>query len=94
MALALPDLVETFRLGYTLFASGLILPTLAAFVPRVRVERRFAGAAMLLGGGAAMLERFLPITGIDPVLVGTGVNAAVLLLGLRKGERREIGNPA
>ena len=84
LALALHDLVETFRLGYTLFASGLILPALVAFLPRVRVDRRFAGAAMLLGGGAAMLERFLHPLGIDPVLAGTGVNALVLVLGLRK----------
>ena len=88
VALAMRDLVETFRLGYTLFASGLILPALVAFLPRVRVDRRFAGAAMLLGGGAAMLERFFHPLGIDPVLAGTGVNALVLILGLRKAGGR------
>jgi hypothetical protein len=31
-----------------------------------------------------MLERFVHPLGIDPVLAGTGVNAFVLLLGLRK----------
>jgi solute:Na+ symporter, SSS family len=84
VALALRDLVETFRLGYTLFASGLILPTLVAFVPRVTLDRRFAGAAMIVGGGAAMIERFLHPLGIDPVLAGTGANALVLLVGLRR----------
>ena len=84
VALALRDLVETFRLGYTLFASGLILPTLVAFVSGIRVDRRFAGAAMLLGGATAMLERFAHPLGVDPVLAGTGVNALVLALGLRK----------
>lgn len=84
VALVMRDLVETFRLGYTLFASGLILPTLAAFLPGVRVDRRFAGAAMLLGGGAAVLERFAHPLGIDPVLAGTGLNAIVLALGLRR----------
>ena len=87
VALVLNDLVETFRLGYTLFASGLILPTLAAFLPGVRVDRRFAGAAMLLGGAAAMLERFLHVAGVDPVLAGTGVNALVLTCGLRRGSK-------
>ena len=91
VALAMRDLVETFRLGYTLFASSLILPALAAFWTRVRVDRRFAGAAMLLGGGAAMLERFLHLLGIDPVLAGTGVNALVLALGLRRPEAAENG---
>ncbi len=84
VALVLDDLVETFRLGYTLFASGLILPTLVAFVPRFRLDRRFAGAAMLLGGAAALLERFAHVLGIDPVLAGTGVNALVLACGVRR----------
>ena len=84
VALVLDDLVETFRLGYTLFASGLILPTLVAFVPRVRLDRRFAGAAMLLGGAAAIVERFAHVLGVDPVLAGTGVNAIVLACGMRR----------
>ncbi len=46
------------------------------------MPRAAAGAAMLAGGGAAMAERFLRLTGLDPVLVGTGVNAAVLAAGL------------
>ena len=89
VALVMRDLVETFRLGYTLFASGLILPALVAFLPKVRADRRFAGAAMLLGGGAAMLERFAHPLGVDPVLAGTGVNALVLVMGLRRNSERE-----
>lgn len=84
VALVMRDLVETFRLGYTLFASGLILPTLAAFLPGVRVGRGFAGAAMLLGGAAALAERFLHVAGVDAVLIGTGVNAVVLAFGARR----------
>ncbi len=83
VALALRDLVETFRLGYTLFASGLILPTLAAFVPGIRLDRRRVGAAMLLGGAAALAVRFGHVLPGDPVLWGTGINALVLLGGLR-----------
>jgi SSS family solute:Na+ symporter len=83
VALAVPDLVETFRLGYTVFASGLILPTLLAFVPVARVRRGFAAAAMLAGAASALIEHFLHVTGFDPVLVGTGINAAVLAAGLR-----------
>ncbi|HUM01267.1 MAG TPA: hypothetical protein VL084_03210 [Thermoanaerobaculia bacterium] len=82
VALVHPDLIETFRLGYTLFASGLILPTLLAFSPGLRVPRGFAAAAMLAGAAAALAERFLRVTGVDPVLVGTGANAACLLAGL------------
>ncbi len=86
VALALQDLLEIFRLGYTLFASSLILPTLLAFARPVRAARGWAGAAMIAGGAAAMLERFAHPTGLDPVLFGTAVNAAVLLLGLRQRE--------
>jgi len=86
VALALRDLLETFRLGYTVFASGLILPTLVAFVPRVSVRPRFAAAAMIAGGTTALAAR-LAGTAPDPVLVGTGVNALVLLAGLRRREK-------
>lgn len=88
VALWLRDLVETFRLGYALFASGLILPTLVAFVPRVRVSPVFAGAAMLAGGAAMLWARAVP-GGLDPVLAGTGVNALLLLAGLRPRPVRE-----
>ena len=84
VALWLRDLLETFRLGYTIFASGLILPTLAGFSRRYRVDRRFAAAAMLLGGGSAVAVHFLRSPGLDPVLAGTGLNAIVLALGLRR----------
>ena len=87
VALALPDLIETFRLGYTLFASGLILPTLVEMSPTLRVSRGVAGAAMLTGAAAAMAERFLGLTGLDPVLLGTGANATILLAGIL-GRRR------
>lgn len=90
VALALQDLIETFRLGYTLFASGLILPTLLAFVPGARIPRGFAAAAMLAGAGAAMSERFLRLTGLDPVLLGTGINGAILATGLL-GRRSSSG---
>ena len=88
VAMVEPDLLETFRLGYTLFASGLILPTLLAFVPGLHVPRGFAAAAMLAGAVAALAERFLQVTGADPVLAGTGVNAALLLAGLLVRRRR------
>lgn len=81
VAIALRDVIETFRLGYTIFASGLILPTLVAFSSRFALRPRFAGAAMLLGGTAGVAARLLGTTA-DPVLVGTAVNALVLLPGL------------
>ena len=83
VALALRDVIETFRLGYTIFASGLILPTLVAFSPRFALRPRFAGAAMLLGGAAGVAARLFG-TAVDPVLVGTAVNALVLLPGLSR----------
>lgn len=84
VAIVHPDLLETFRLGYTLFASSLILPTLVAFVPGFVVQPRYAGAAMVVGGCAAMAERFGHVFGVDPVLVGTGFNVLVLAIGIRR----------
>jgi len=91
VALVMRDVIETFRLGYTIFAAGLILPTLVAFVPRLSLRPRFATAAMVLGGSAAVGARIVG-WGPDPVLVGTAVNALVLLPGLSLGDRsgREV----
>jgi SSS family solute:Na+ symporter len=94
VALVLRDLVETFRLGYTLFASSLILPTLAGFLPGVRFASGMAAAAMLAGGAASLLQRWLHPGGADPVLVGTAVNALVLLLGARTPARAPGGEEA
>jgi solute:Na+ symporter, SSS family len=88
------DVIETLRLGYSIFAAGLILPVLAALLlPRWSVSPRAAIAAMFAGGGTAALGRLFPsFTGTrDPVLVGTAVNFGCLLvsLALRRGRRRD-----
>ncbi|HEY6148147.1 MAG TPA: hypothetical protein VIZ69_10635, partial [Thermoanaerobaculia bacterium] len=77
------NVIETLKLGYSIFAAGLILPVLAAFLPaRWTPPPAGAIAAMAAGGFVAAAGRFLPsLTGTrDPVLVGTAVNLAVLLL--------------
>jgi solute:Na+ symporter, SSS family len=81
-ALALDrDVLATLRLGYSIFAAGLILPTLSALAPRrFRAPTPGAIVAMLAGGATAAAGRFMPaLSGAgDPVLIGTAVNAAVL----------------
>jgi len=83
------DVLETLKLGYSIFAAGLILPVLAAFLPLRRdwlVSPRGAIAAMFAGGGAAAVGRFFPslVGNRDPVLVGTAINLACLLLSLTR----------
>jgi SSS family solute:Na+ symporter len=87
------DILETLKLGYSIFAAGLILPVLAALAGgRIAPPPRGAIAAMIAGGGAAVLGRLRPelFGGRDPVLVGTGVNLAVLLAS---AFRRKAGTP-
>ena len=84
VALALNrDVLETLKLGYSIFAAGLILPVLAALIGG-KLTPRPAGAiaAMVAGGAAAVLGRIRPeaFLGRDPVIVGTGVNLLVLAL--------------
>jgi len=76
------DVLETLKLGYSIFAAGLILPVLAALLPgRPRVPKSGAIAAMIAGGAVAAAGRLLPALGSlgDPVLLGTGLNLAILL---------------
>ena len=81
VALALRDLLETFRLGYTLFASSLILPTLAALLAPGRIGPGWAGASMVAGAATALAARLL-LPATDAVLPGTAACGALLLLGL------------
>lgn len=84
VALALDrNVVETLKLGYSIFAAGLILPVLAALIPRrPLVPPRGAIVAMIAGGTVAAAGRLFPeaAQGVDPVLLGTGVNLVVLTL--------------
>ncbi len=82
-------MLETLKLGYSIFAAGLILPVLAALsLPQDSIPTPGAIAAMLAGGGIAALGRFFPaaLGGADPVLAGTAVNLTVLAgaWGLRR----------
>jgi hypothetical protein len=71
------------KLGYSIFAAGIILPVLAALLPgRARVPSRGAIAAMVSGGAVAAAGRLFPdlAFGVDPVLLGTGVNLLILVV--------------
>lgn len=79
------NVVEVLKLGYSIFAAALILPVLFAFLPgRLTPRPSGALAAMVAGGVVAVVGRFFPRAayGLDPVLAGTAVNLALLLLSL------------
>jgi Na+/proline symporter len=84
IALEMREIVETLKLGYSIFAAGMILPILFGFFRRTWVPERYAVAAMIAGGGVALAGRFLPAIafGRDPVIAGTAANLAVLLAGI------------
>ena len=88
-ALALDrNVLETLKLGYSIFAAGLILPVLAALLPnRLAISPGGAIAAMIAGGTTAAIGRFVPAIcfGWDPVLVGTAVNGVVLAAAVAAG---------
>ncbi len=91
------DVLETLKLGYSIFAAGLILPVLAALLlPPATVPTPAAIAAMVAGGAIAALGRFWPAAaaGTDPVLAGTAVNLSVLAgaWGLRRFRRAGRGS--
>jgi hypothetical protein len=89
------NVVETLKLGYSIFAAGLILPTLVALLPRsLKIPPAAAPVAMVAGGVLAAAGRFwpAPFGRVDPVLVGTAVNAAVLFTApLARWVSRAVG---
>jgi len=95
VALALrQDVLETLKLGYSIFAAGLILPVLVALLPRragaPAVPARGAIIAMIAGGSVAAAGRLFPTLtrGLDPVLLGTGVNFLVLVVSFARSRGR------
>ena len=74
------NVLETLKLGYSIFAASLILPVLAALVVPRAVPRSGAIAAMVAGGAVAAAGRFFPAAalGLDPVIAGTALNFVVL----------------
>jgi len=60
LAIHLQSIIETFRLSYTIFTAGLILPILAGFYrQRLKVKPRGAIASMVGGGGVAIIGELL-----------------------------------
>ena len=80
VALRLQNLLETLKLGYTLFASSLILPVLAGFLPELRRPTpAWTRLAMLAGAAAALVAYALDVA--EPVLPGLAANAIGLGIG-------------
>ncbi len=86
LALAMREIVETLKLGYSVFAAGMILPILFGFFPSLWLPPADAIAAMFAGGSIALLGRFFPglIFHHDPVIAGTAVNLAILLFAIAR----------
>lgn len=86
VALALgANVLEALKLGYSIFAAGVILPVLAALLlPRGTIPSRVAIVAMIAGGAVAAAGSFAPSLtgGVDPVILGMGVNFGALLGGI------------
>lgn len=88
LALALAEresLLAPFRLGYSVYAAGLSLPVLAAFLPFAwRPAPVAVIAAMVLGGGGAVLLHALRDDPGDlvPVACGIALSAASLMAGI------------
>ncbi len=86
VALAMREIVGTLRLGYSIFAAGMILPILFGFFRPLWLPGRDAVAAMAAGGAVAVGGRFFPAIafGADPVIAGTAANLAVLLFAVAR----------
>ncbi|MGH9442796.1 MAG: sodium:solute symporter family protein [Thermoanaerobaculia bacterium] len=90
VALGMREIIETLKLGYSIFAAGMILPILFGFFPALWVPPRDAVAAMVAGGTVALLGRFFPglVFGLDPVVAGASTNLALLLFGIGRSRAK------
>jgi SSS family solute:Na+ symporter len=88
LALALPGVISAMKIAYTLFASGLALPTLAALAfPTRQPSGRFAvlaAAGGALVGGGLDIARLFGHFGGKPVLWGLWVSATFIAWGMAR----------
>jgi SSS family solute:Na+ symporter len=80
VALRLESIIESLKLAYTIFTSGIVIPVIAGFYKdRLKVNSGGAVAAIIGGGGTALAIKLLEVEHFE--LLGLGV-CIVLLFGV------------
>lgn len=74
-------IIGSLLLGYTVFVGGIVFPTLAVFVSRIRVTSTGAFLAVVLGGGAAVLGKIKAGAAMTAILGARGVALLEKALG-------------
>jgi len=82
IALRLKGVISSLLLGYTVYTSGLVFPILLGFYRhRLKLTRRGAIAAMVAGGGVALIGKFMGLA--DFGLYGFFLSGIILIGGSR-----------
>ena len=80
VALRLESIIDSLKLAYTIFTSGIVIPVIAGFYKdKLKVNSVGAIAAIVGGGGTALAIKLLEVENLD--LVGLAV-CVVLLFGV------------
>ena len=80
VALKLESIIDSLKLAYTIFTSGIVIPVIAGFYKeKLKINSAGAIAAIVGGGGTALTVKLLEIKNFD--LLGLGV-CIVLLFGV------------
>ena len=80
VALRLESIIDSLKLAYTIFTSGIVIPVIAGFYKdKLKVNSVGAIAAIVGGGGTALAIKLLEVENLD--LVGLAV-CIVLLFGV------------
>jgi SSS family solute:Na+ symporter len=82
LAISLPGIIKTLLIAYTIFTSGLLLPTVAGFYKERLGLTPWGALSALVGGGTTAL-----LLGQSRPLLGMAVSG-VLLLSVSYLERR------
>ncbi len=90
IALYVQGIIKSLLLGYTVFTSGLVLPTILALYPRrFPLGTRWVTAAIVLGGGTALVGKLTHWGHAG--IVGMGLCAGILILGIVQERFQEPG---
>jgi SSS family solute:Na+ symporter len=80
VALKLESIIDSLKLAYTIFTSGIVIPVIAGFYKdKLKVNSAGAIAAIIGGGGTGLAVKLLDVENLD--LLGLGV-CVILLFGV------------
>jgi SSS family solute:Na+ symporter len=90
IAVFIGGIIKSLLLAYTIFTSGIVIPVIAGFYKeKLKVTSQGALAAIIGGGGTALIIKLLEVKNLD--LLGLGICIALLFIVSTFTQKNSVG---